>query len=172
MNLRPALLLCGVILIAGAPVRADEIASPGFAKAFPNLDISTIGRSSLKLSAAMNADMPATSAPAVMYSDKFKANHAFDGWDSARSEDLATFFPSPSDMDIHSVSLNDLYFGQGLFHTGHLGEAWSMKEDREKDRDHDRGRRGVRPTQVPEPGSFSLLLIGLATFGIFALRRR
>jgi hypothetical protein len=170
MNLRPALLLCGAILTACVPVWADGVASPGFEKAFPNLDLATIGHSSVKLSAPANAEMSATSAPAVMYSDKFEASHSFDGWDSARSKDIAAFFPSSSEMDIHSVSLGDIYSDEGPLRTGHVREAWWMKEDKDRDRDGHGG--GDRPTQVPEPGSFSLLLIGLATVGIFALRRR
>lgn len=156
----------------GAPVWADGIASAGFAKAYPNLDIPATGRSSLKLRVSADADMPDKFAPAVMFSDRFETNHSFDGSDLRRSKDLAAFFPLSSGMDTRSVSLGDVYIDEGRYYIGQMGEAWSMKQDREKDRDRDGGGRGVSPTRVPEPGSFSLLLIGLATLGIFGLRRR
>jgi PEP-CTERM motif len=174
MVLRPAVLLCGAILIAGAPVWADGIASPVFAKAFPDLNIPALGRSSLKLGEPVNADMSAKSVRALMFGDRFDANNAIEGWDSARSEGLVAPFPELSDRDTRSVGLGDAYSDDVPSHIVRVGKAWWMKEDRDKDKDRERDWHGggARPTQVPEPGSFSLLLIGLATFGIFGLRRR
>jgi PEP-CTERM motif len=174
MKLRPALLLCGTLLIAAVPAWADRISSPGFAKEFPGIDtlMKVAGSSSgLRLNVPVNAGIP--SASVVVFSNGFDANNAFESWDSKSSSALGTFFPSSTDLDIHPVSLSDLDSDGGPSSRAHAWKAWLIKEEGEKHRG--RGRlhhAGVIPTQVPEPGFISLLLFGLAAVGLFARRRR
>ena len=147
MRLTLAFLLCAAVLIAAAPVCADRISSPKFAEEFL---------------APVNAGIPAKSTSVVVFSDRFA------GWDSKPSSALCTFFYSSSDMNIHPASLSGLDSDRGPSSIGHAWQPLSKEREGEKDR----GRHHSGATQVPEPGSFSLLLIALAAFGLLVRRRR
>jgi PEP-CTERM motif len=161
--------------MAAVPVWADKISSPRFAREFPSIDGLTkvAGASSgLKSNAPVNAGIP--SALVVVFSSRFDSINAFESGISQSSSAPGTFFSSSAGMDIHSGSLSDLDSDGGPSSTAHTWKAWPIEVEGEKDRGRDgRGHHaGVIPTQVPEPGSISLLLFGLAAVGFFARRRR
>ena len=104
----------------------------------------------------------AKQSPNVLLVDRFDSNKASDVWDSQSSAAPETLFSAPSDANFHRARLIDFNF--------HEGKTGSPKDrGHDWDRHHDGGNQA--PTPIPEPGSFSLLLLGLAGVGLLAQGR-
>ena len=151
MKLRPAILIWGAILIAAVPAFADRFPYGGSPIESPGIGISGKGidSSDLKLNMPLNKGIFAGPASTLALIDGFEANNTFGAWDSSSSKTLDISFPS----------------------SANAGNAWSIERDRGRDRHHDGVNGDPAPVQVPEPASFSLLLLGLAAVGFLANRR-
>lgn len=175
MKLRPALLLCGAILIAAMPAWGDRIPYPGSLKESPKAEISTreTRSSVLKMHVPVHTEVQADPTPAVLPIDSFEANNAFNVTDSNSSIPRITYFPSSSDMHIHPANLKDLGSLEHASSIWHAGEAWGEErnEKEENDTDNKEVKKGIVTASVPEPESLSLLLFGLAVIG-FSPRQR
>ncbi len=143
MNFRPALLLCGSLLIAMAPAcRADGVTSFGHAETSPIIEVSarTTGYSNLELNAPSNA--------------RFMA---------------AAVFPSSTYGDTPFAVLRGIDF-QGLVSSNsHAGDVWPLGKEGEHNRKHRRDESAY--TAVPESGTLGYLLLGLLSLGFLAFRR-
>ena len=146
MNIRYTALLCGFVMIAAAPVMADR-------------------RSDYRYS--NDSDYAGIHAG---------LNHVAEVRDAKPTLALVTLFKSSSGGDAHSVNLSDFGSSQNVYPTSDSEKARVNERDRDGDNDQDhktdRGqKKGGAPVAVPEPGSLSLLLIGLFGIGSFAYRR-
>jgi hypothetical protein len=125
------------------------------------------GGSGLKLNVPVNAGFRAEPIPAV---ELFEANNGFDVRDSKFSKALDTFFPSSSEIDIHPASLGHLDSYERASSVSHAGKGWHRDGNKGNGPDEPKVSPVV-PTLVPEPGSFPLLLLGLAGIGVLYRRR-
>jgi PEP-CTERM motif len=84
---------------------------------------------------------------------------------------LVTLITSSSNGEAHSVKLSDSGSFGHTYSTSDSEKAWGKEKDGggDKDRDH---KKGGAPVAVPEPGSLSLLLIGIIGVGVVAFKRR
>ena len=191
MKFRPTLLLCAAVLIAAVPLLADSIPYPGSLKVSPGAEIfardahHSVVRVNPPAFGAVR-EKPTSALPLI---DAFEQNRAFDVKDSKSLIVRNTIFPSSSDLAIRSASLKDLDSFEHVSAFWHRGRAWGKEKDGTKDQDKDTddndntgntGNTGTigdapkRPlvdTAVAEPGSLSLLLLGLVAVG-FSVRRR
>jgi hypothetical protein len=152
MNFRPALLLGGAVLIAVAPAWADGIAYHGSATEPGKFEIGVkdTDKSSLRMNELANAE--------------FRTG-------PAKAGGLADFAPS-ADLDIHYADLSD-------FDSHERASFWRYEKDAFRERDeHQRhdpdgniDTKTLVAVSMPEPGSLSLLLAGLAAVGFLARRR-
>lgn len=95
--------------------------------------------------------------------------NAVDAPEAKSSLAVVTLLTSSSDSESHSVNLSDSSSFERTYSTSDSGKAWGKENgDGDKDRDH---KKGGAPVAVPEPGSLSLLLIGLAGIGVIAFKR-
>jgi hypothetical protein len=177
MKIRPAMMLCGAVLIAVVPAWADRIPYPGSAKESPNTQISVkvTGNSGLKLNAPANGGFLADPAPGVLRIGSFEAVRAFDVWDSKSFLALNTVFPSSSAMSIHVGSLSSTRSYEFVSTISHAETASFILRDGERGRirlwDRHTDTAKDSPTPVPEPGSLSFLLLGLAGAGFLPRQR-
>jgi hypothetical protein len=97
-------------------------------------------------------------------------NHVADLRDATPSLALVTVYTSSSDGDAHSVKLNDFGSFGPAYSNSDSEKAWGKERDRDGDNDKDHAKAAA-PVAVLEPGSLSLLLIGLAGIGVGAFKR-
>jgi hypothetical protein len=141
MKLRPAVLLLGAVLIAAVPVLADGIAHSELTKETTD----------------------------VLRLNKFDSTNNVDLRDSKSSTVPDTSFSGLPDQGTNFAGLIDLSFLENVSSYAHGGKPISINGNRGWD---SRGDAGDPDTKsVPEPGSSSLLLVGLAAVGFFARRR-
>lgn len=140
MNIRYAALLCGFVTIAAVPVMADRMSDYRYS------NDSAYGEIHAGLTNAANLP-EAKSSPAVV-----------------------TLLTSSSEGESDSVNLTDFSSFVHSYSTSDSRKAWD-KENGDGGGDHDRDhKKSAAPVAVPEPGSLSLLLIGLLGIGGFAYR--
>jgi hypothetical protein len=153
MNFRPALLLGGAVLIAVAPAWADGIAYHGSAKEPGKFEIGVkdTDKSSLRMNELVNAE--------------FRTG-------PAKAGGLADFAPS-ADLDIHHADLSDFdSHERGSFFWRYEKDAHRERGEHEwHDPDGNIDKKNLAAVSMPEPGSLSLLLTGLAALGFLARRR-
>jgi hypothetical protein len=180
MKFRPTLLLCGAVLIASVPLWADSIPYPGSVKASSGVEIFAreANRSVVRVNAPLIGAVRAEHTPAMLPIDNFDENRAFDVLNSRSLVARKTIFPSPSGLAIRSASLNDLDSFEHVSAFWHRAKAWGKeKNDNDNDDNDNTGTTGNEPNRplvaaaVAEPGSLSLLLLGLVAVGS-AVRRR
>jgi PEP-CTERM motif len=140
MKLRPAVLLLGAVLIAAVPVLADGIPHSELTKETTD----------------------------VLRVNKFESTNNVDLRDSKSSTVPDTFFSGLPDQGINLAGLIDLSFLENVSSYAHGGKPISINGNRGWDSRGDAGDPDTKP--VPEPGSFSLLLAGLAAVGFLARR--
>ncbi len=222
MKSRPVFLLCGAILIASLPARADSLNYTGAANESPNTEISAtdIRSSATRFTMPARADIaseplsavapvwghefaylalraespsPAISAktyrgsgllldaaqddvrlsdptPAIAFIGSFGPDGAFATRGAESSLVVGTFFPPSSDTGVHSSAFTEFDSHESAF-SGSDGEYARLRIGREHRKDGDgKGLGTTTPDSVavPEPGTFSLILFGLAVVGIFA----
>jgi PEP-CTERM motif len=176
MKIQPALLFCGVVLVAAGPVWADKIPYPRSAKESPKIETSArLNRSSVpEMNAPVNAGFRAEPTPISVFIDTPEASNAFDVRDSESSAALGPLFHPSSDLHIHHGILDDRDSDERISSSWHAGKSWDKEGEgkRDHDTDENEGREGIVTASIPEPGSLSLLLLGLAAVGFTARRRR
>jgi hypothetical protein len=158
-------------LIAAAPARADRIPYPGSAKGASNPDIAAQVSRSSGLNSPVKARFRADFLPIAEFIGMIDVNNAFDVRDSRSSPIPNPLFATPSGTDIHHVKLSGLESDGRDFDGSNARKAsrYEIKENRETDKFN--GKDSSVPVLVPEPGSLSLLLLGLGALGSFALPR-
>jgi hypothetical protein len=168
----------------GLPPKAASAVAPGWADTIPYIGAAeessniapsakVTATSSQALIAPANAEFPAEPASAVVLTDSFETNNALDAGDSKPSSILDTFFTSSSDADAQTTSLSDHDSFERASSISHAEKVWHAERTEYgegRTGEHERKRRLV-PVLVPEPGSLSLLLLGLAAVGFLARRR-
>jgi hypothetical protein len=172
MNLRLTSLLCGIGLLAAVPVLADRMPDSGHTNDSASAEIipAVTNGHGVRRNAPLEAGFPAAPS-AVAPIDRSDANNAADVRDSKPSLALDALFTSSSDKEGHSVNLSDFGPFAPAYSNSNSGKAWGKQRDGNEDNGGDH-KRGAAPIAVPEPGSLSLLLIGLAGIGVLAHRRR
>ncbi len=138
MKSRVALLILGAVLFAVVPVWADGIPEPGLAKGFAD----------------------------TFLFDGFDSNKAFNSWDSKSFANFDSLFAGSFDTDVHSSSLNDPNYYGGASSMSYSGETWSQDNGNRGWYKHE-GEGNHGPTQIPEPGSLWLSVLGMASVGFF-----
>ena len=171
MNLRLTSLLCGLLLIAAAPVLADRMPDSGYTNdsAYAEIHAGVTNEHGLRLNEPLNVGFRAAPTAAVLING-FEATHAADARDSKSSLALDAIFPSSSNADAHSVNLSDFGSFERAYSILNSGEAWGKEGDGSGNNGWSY-KKSEAPTTVPEPGSILLLLVGLAGIGVIAHRR-
>jgi hypothetical protein len=176
MKFKPALLLCGIVLIAAVPAWGDRIPYCGIAQKSPDAGTSlkVIRNSGLKINAPANGEFLADPTPSVMPKGNSEAIKALYAWDSKPPSALVAFLPISSDVDIYAAGLRGLVISERVSSLRD-GMAWSVQDGEGRARWRDRDRHfdadNDSPTPAPEPGTLSFMLLGLAGVGFLALRR-
>jgi hypothetical protein len=169
MKFRPTLLLCAVVLTMALPIWADRVPYTGATDEFPNMEISA----AVTRSPGTTLKAPAEPASAVVPSDSFETNKALDAGDLKPSSILGTFFTASWDADAQTASLTEHHSFERASSISHAEKVWHAERTEYgegRTGEHER-KRGLVPVLVPEPGSLSLLLLGLAAVGFWARRR-
>jgi PEP-CTERM motif len=154
MRLRPAFLLCGVVLLTAVPVLADRIP-------YPMPDQVTIGSAQEWNSSTGLADS--------------SMSNITESW--ARQFPDAAYKFLPTSLDANPVSLSDLSsIGVATSKSSITEALWASHEGGEHGlldsfRHHDRDPHS-HAELVPEPGSLPLVLMGLFAIGLVSLRRK
>jgi PEP-CTERM motif len=149
-----------------------------FAEEPPNVEVSArvIDKSSTKPTAPANAGFPIEDAPPAL-TENLAKNAAFEAGGSTRSVALDMLFFSSSslqDTGIQSRSLSEPDFHESISSIADTEKEWHSEREGDLAHytgEHRRHAKGVSAVSVPEPGSFSLLLLGLAGIGFLGLRR-
>jgi len=150
MKLRPTLLLWTAALFAAAPAWADRVPCCEFTRG------SVIG-----ISADVAHGFEASSTVHAWGSEHFTAKDTFFSLSSSREGKF--------DSDLSDLAFDDHFSSRTKPEKGlPIGNRAGF-EGRGWDRNSHSDAPG--PTQVPEPGSLSLLLLGLTAVGVFARRR-
>jgi hypothetical protein len=173
MKFKPALLLGGVVLIVAAPVWADRIPYPGSAKELPRIEISPDVIHSTRTNASVSAEFRAEATPIASLADSFEANTPFDARDLKPPTGLDSFFSSSSGMGSHHPGLGDFDSDERISSNWHAEKGWSKegKGNSGNDTDKNEVKESIVIASAPEPGSLSLLLLGLIVVGFSARRR-
>jgi hypothetical protein len=176
MKIQPALVLCGVILVAAAPVWADRIPYPGSAKESPKIETSVrLNRSSVpKMNTPIIAEFRAEPTPIAVPIGSLEASNVLDVRNSISSAALGMLFHPSSNLDIHHAGLPDLGSDERISSSWHARKDWGKAGEgtRHNDTDKHEIKKGIVTASVPEPGSLLLLLLGLAAVGFSSRRRR
>jgi hypothetical protein len=144
----------------------------------PNIEVSSrvIEKSSTEPHALPNAGFPSEDAPEAT-TEHFAKDEAFASGGSTRSLALDMLFFSSSsfgDTGMQSTSLNEFDFHESTSSIADAGKDWFSERDGDlvlHTREHRRYVKRVSTVSVPEAGSFSLLLLGLAGIGFLGFRR-
>ena len=137
-----AVLLFGAVLLAALPVAADGISHPGVGKEFSGF----------------------------LVIDKFDGNKNADLWDSSSFLLEHNFFFGLWDDKFRRDGLMDWNIEKrGSFELPGW-KGWSV-EDQGRDWNRHIKKEDLGSTLIPEPGSLSLLLFGLAVVGFLRPRR-
>ncbi|MGA8224275.1 MAG: PEP-CTERM sorting domain-containing protein [Candidatus Acidiferrales bacterium] len=153
MKLRSTLLLGGAVLFAVAPVWADKIPYPGSANEPRSFETSAkeTGKSTLNMSEPVNAEFRTAPAPVEVFAG----------------------VPMSADVDNYHVDLDNpdshdrvSFFSRDEMDSREVGEA-----QRPRNSNFHVYRKEVDPVPAAEPGSLSLMLLGLAAVGFLARRR-
>jgi hypothetical protein len=171
MKMRLSLLFCGVVLVAAVPSRADRIPYPGSAKDSPDSEISAQVSRSSGLNAPVGAGFRAEPPPIADLVGRYDVHDAFAVRDSRSSRVPNSIFSPLSGTDIHLVKLSGLEFGERDFFDSNAGKASLHDGQENRENDKFNGEDGPVPVLVREPGSLSLLLLGLGAVGLLARRR-
>jgi len=154
MNFGPTLLLGGIVLIAAAPMWADRTSYHASANDPRNTEISVheFGKSGLQSSTPVNEGLLTEPTLGGMLTD----------------------LSIPQAMDIHFTSPADRDSLEHVSFPWHDGMDW--RGEGEEHRLHETNivvdKKNVASVAVAEPGSLSLLLLGLAAVGFMARRPR
>jgi hypothetical protein len=138
MNIRYAVLVCGFVLIAAAPVLADRISDNGYMKD------------------ATYAEIHAGS------------NSAAEVRDAKSTLALVTLFKSSSGGDAHSVNLSDFRSSGNVYSTSDSQKTRVNERDRDvdNDRDYKKGAAPVAVPEPGSLSLFLLGLVGVGVFAL------
>jgi hypothetical protein len=173
MKFKAALFLGGVVLIVVAPVWADRIPYPGTPKELPRIEISANVTQRTGTNTPVSAEFRAEATPIASLADSFEANPAFEARDLRPPTGLDTSFPSLSGVGSHHPSLRDFDSDQRVPSNWHAEKGWFKegKGNGGNDTDKNEVKESIEIASAPEPGSLSLLLLGLIVVGFSARRR-
>src|ERR1700722_6264177 len=149
-----------------------------FAEEPPNVDVSARAsdKSRTEPNAPPNAGFRPEDAPRAL-TDHFAEDAAFEAGGSTRSLALDMLFFSSSsfgDTGMQSTSLSESDSDKSTSPIADAGNDWGSEREGNLllyTPEHRRYVKGVSAASVLEPGSFSLLLFGLAGIGFLGLRR-
>jgi hypothetical protein len=130
-------------------------------------------RSDPQVNASVNADSLPDLTPELALSDNVSANAFFDSRSWWFSEPKGKFFRSLPDTNSHAASASHVNSHNRASFASHVWETWRTEGQgsRRNDGNKNPHRSGLAPAVVPEPGSLSLLLLGLAAVGFLGRRR-
>jgi hypothetical protein len=171
MKIRLSLLFCGVVLIAVVPARADRIPYPGSTKDSADSEITAQVSRSSGLNAPVGAGFRAEPLPRTEFVGTIDVHDAFNVRGSWSSPVPNSIFSPLAGTDIHLVKLGGLEFDERDFFDSNAGKASRHDGKENKENDKFNGKDGAVPVLVREPGSLSVLLLGLGAVGLLARRR-